>query len=160
VTPAVLQFYNAPCINYNTLPPLEEITGCSVAGLKKPELFSVAKELDLALPENPGKITGDKLKSDVSKAIEISTDPRFNQFHPATKGGAPSKTSADKDKQDVDAAAQKQDVAPSGCVSQSFLFSQSQTNLFLKCSWKVSDPAPHTVQGPQNVRPQSHRFRK
>jgi hypothetical protein len=24
----------------------------------------------------------------------------------------------------------------------------------------VSDPAPHTVQGPQNVRPQSHRFRK
>jgi hypothetical protein len=109
-----------PRIDYNTLPPLEEITGRSVAGLKKPELLSLAKELGLTLPENPGKITGDKLKSEVSKAIEISTDPRFNQFRPAVKGGAPSKTSADKDKQDVDAAAQKQDVAPSGCVSQFF----------------------------------------
>ncbi|KAJ7806696.1 hypothetical protein B0H14DRAFT_3152822 [Mycena olivaceomarginata] len=119
-----------PRIDYNTLPPLEEITGRSVAGLKKPELLSLAKELGLTLPENPGKITGDKLKSEVSKAIEISTDPRFNRFRPAVKGGAPSKTSADKDKQDVDAAAQKQDVAPSGAHGK-----------LLKQDVK-SDPAP------------------
>ncbi|KAF7354513.1 hypothetical protein MVEN_01140700 [Mycena venus] len=109
-----------PRIDYSALPPLEEIVGRSINGLKKPELLSLAKELGLVLPDKPAKITGDKLKSDVSQAIETSTDPRFNRFRPAAKGGAPSKTSADKDKQDVDAAAQKQDVAPSGAHGKLF----------------------------------------
>ncbi|KAF7333802.1 hypothetical protein MVEN_02337000 [Mycena venus] len=108
-----------PRIDPNALPAVEQIKGGSVSTLNKAELFSIAKELKLPLPDDPKDIVGKVLKAKVSTALkspQFANDPRFQKFksyRPQTTGGAAIKNSADKDKLDL-AASQKQDAAPSG----------------------------------------------
>ncbi|KAJ7844842.1 hypothetical protein B0H13DRAFT_2363989 [Mycena leptocephala] len=107
-------------IDLNALPPLDEIKGGSVNGLKKAELLSLAKALDIELPGNSKVKELKKLVLDALGSQKFATDSRFQKFtvyRPSTTGGAATKNSADKDKQD--AAAQKQDtIAPSGKLLQ------------------------------------------
>ncbi|KAJ6469344.1 hypothetical protein C8R45DRAFT_1105209 [Mycena sanguinolenta] len=105
-----------PKFDLDALPSLDEIPAGSISNLKKPQLFSLAKELSL---DPHSKATNPELKKQISEALgsqKFLNDTRFLKFtvHRAgTTGGAALKNSADKDKQDVDAAVVKQDV-PSG----------------------------------------------
>ncbi|KAJ7211496.1 hypothetical protein B0H12DRAFT_1238714 [Mycena haematopus] len=105
-----------PRIDLNTLPSLDQIKAGPVTGLKKFELLSLAQFLNLELPANT-KVN--ELKKRVSGALgsqEFVNDTRFHKFtvhRSGTTGGAAIKNSADKDKQDVNAA-KKPDIALSG----------------------------------------------
>ncbi|KAK6981073.1 hypothetical protein R3P38DRAFT_3465367, partial [Favolaschia claudopus] len=107
-----------PRIDLAALPPFEGIPGGPINNLSKPQLFSVAKELGMALPAKDTDIVVKVLKSTIQSALaKIPNDTRFHKFtvhRPATTGGAALKNSAHKDKQDRIAANEKPDVVPSG----------------------------------------------
>ncbi|KAJ7655619.1 hypothetical protein DFH06DRAFT_480604 [Mycena polygramma] len=101
------------------LPTLEEIKGGSVNGLVKKSLLRLALDLQIIQPDEINqKKSVTELKSAINEALKspaFSSDVRFHKFtvhRPATTGGAAIKKSLDKAKDD--AAAGKQDIAPTG----------------------------------------------
>ncbi|KAJ7148040.1 hypothetical protein C8R43DRAFT_1108102 [Mycena crocata] len=118
----------------NNLPPFAEIRGGSIAALRKGDLLSVAIELGLPLPEDINKATVPELKNAITAALatpQVASDNRFLKFivyRTKTTGGAAIKNSVEKARED--AAAQKEDVAPTGA------------HLTLLEGKSTSDPAP------------------
>lgn len=109
-------------IDLNNLPPLEEIKAGPIKDLLKPALLSIAGALEIEIPT---KISVPELKKQISEALntpKFSSDTRFEKFTSYRSGTAgrvsksAPKTSADKAKEDLDAAAHKPDGALSGQV--------------------------------------------
>ncbi|KAJ7087721.1 hypothetical protein C8R43DRAFT_307901 [Mycena crocata] len=100
------------------IPTLESIKAGSISALTKRDLVAIALALDIIQLENINKENVPEIKASIIAALrspKFCNDERFLKFsvyRPSTTGGASLRSSADKAKED--AAAQKEDVVPTG----------------------------------------------
>lgn len=104
----------------SALPSLDSIKPGPTSALAKPALISLAIALEIPIPDQNKDIGVTELKKLVSNALQSQkfvSDSRFDKFktyRAAKTSKVASKNSADKSKADLDAAARKADVPPSG----------------------------------------------